>query len=40
MSNQERTRSALRALGPGDAMVVGFGDFQLAGLLSPPVTAG
>jgi LacI family transcriptional regulator len=38
-ANQERTRSALRALGPRGATVVGFGDFELADLLTPPVTA-
>ncbi len=37
-ADQERTRAALRALGPRDVAVVGFGDFELADLLSPPVT--
>jgi LacI family transcriptional regulator len=40
-ANPERTRAALRALGalgPGEVTVVGFGDFELADLLSPPVT--
>jgi LacI family transcriptional regulator len=37
-ADQERTWSALRALGPGGATVVGFGDFELADLLTPQVT--
>jgi len=37
-ADRERTRSALRALGPRDVAVVGFGDFELADLLAPPVT--
>jgi LacI family transcriptional regulator len=37
-ADQALTRSALRALGPGDVTVVGFGDFELADLLAPPVT--
>jgi len=37
-ANQERTRAALRALGPSGIAVVGFGDFETADLLSPPVT--
>ena len=37
-ADQERTRAALRALGPRDVTVVGFGDFELADLLRPPVT--
>jgi LacI family transcriptional regulator len=40
-ASQERTRAALRALralGPGKVTVVGFGDFEFADLLSPPVT--
>jgi LacI family transcriptional regulator len=37
-ADQARTRSALRALGPRDVTVVGFGDFELADLLAPPVT--
>jgi len=37
-ADQERTRTALRALGPGGATVVGFGDFELADLLTPRVT--
>ena len=37
-ADQERTRSAVRTLGPRDVAVVGFGDFELADLLAPPVT--
>jgi LacI family transcriptional regulator len=37
-ADRERTRAALRALGPRNVAVVGFGDFELADLLSPPVT--
>jgi LacI family transcriptional regulator len=37
-ADQERTQAALRALGPADVTVVGFGDFELADLLVPPVT--
>src|SRR5487761_156727 len=37
-ADRERTRAALRALGPRNVAVVGFGDFDLADLLSPPVT--
>jgi LacI family transcriptional regulator len=37
-ADQERTRAALRALGPRGVAVVGFGDFELADLLIPPVT--
>ena len=37
-ADQERTRAALRVLGPRDVTVVGFGDFELADLLRPPVT--
>jgi LacI family transcriptional regulator len=37
-ADQERTRSALRVLGPEGATVVGFGDFELADLLTPRVT--
>jgi LacI family transcriptional regulator len=37
-ADRERTRAALRALGPRGVAVVGFGDFELADLLSPPVT--
>jgi LacI family transcriptional regulator len=37
-ADQALTRSALRALGPRDVTVVGFGDFELADLLAPPVT--
>ena len=37
-ADQERTRAALRALGPRDVAVVGFGDFELADLVSPPVS--
>lgn len=37
-ASQERTRSALRALGPRGVTVVGFGDFEFADLVSPPVT--
>jgi LacI family transcriptional regulator len=37
-ADQERTQAALRALGPADVTVVGFGDFELADLLEPPVT--
>lgn len=37
-ASQERTRSALRALGPRGATVVGFGDFEFADLITPPVT--
>jgi LacI family transcriptional regulator len=37
-ADRERTWAALRALGPRNVAVVGFGDFQLADLLSPPVT--
>ena len=37
-ADQERTQAALRALGPADVTVVGFGDFELADLLNPPVT--
>ncbi len=37
-ANQEQTRSALRALGPRGVTVVGFGDFDLADLITPPVT--
>ena len=37
-ADPERTRAALRALGPRDVTVVGFGDFELADLLAPPVT--
>jgi len=37
-ADQERTRAALRALGPRGVAVVGFGDFELADLLTPPVT--
>src|SRR5579871_4147469 len=37
-ADQERTRAALRALGPRGVAVVGFGDFELADLVSPPVT--
>ena len=37
-ADQERTRAALRALGHRGVAVVGFGDFELADLVSPPVT--
>ncbi|MGH3244824.1 MAG: LacI family DNA-binding transcriptional regulator [Trebonia sp.] len=37
-ADQERTRAALRALGPRSMAVVGFGDFTMADLVSPPVT--
>jgi LacI family transcriptional regulator len=37
-ADQERTRAALRALGHRGVSVVGFGDFEFADLLSPPVT--
>jgi LacI family transcriptional regulator len=37
-ADRERTRAALRALGPRNVAVVGFGDFDLADLLAPPVT--
>jgi LacI family transcriptional regulator len=37
-ADRKRTRDALRALGPRNVAVVGFGDFELADLLSPPVT--
>jgi LacI family transcriptional regulator, galactose operon repressor len=37
-ASQERTRSALRALGPRGVTVVGFGDFEFADLITPPVT--
>jgi LacI family transcriptional regulator len=37
-ADQALTRSALRALGPRNVTVVGFGDFELADLLAPPVT--
>lgn len=37
-ADQERTQAALRALGPADVTIVGFGDFELADLLDPPVT--
>jgi LacI family transcriptional regulator len=37
-ADRERTRAALRALGPRSVAVVGFGDFELADLLSPPVS--
>jgi LacI family transcriptional regulator len=37
-ADREQTRAALRALGPRNVAVVGFGDFELADLLSPPVT--
>jgi LacI family transcriptional regulator len=37
-ADRERTRVALRALGPLGVAVVGFGDFEFADLLSPPVT--
>lgn len=37
-ADQERTQAALRALGPADVTVLGFGDFELADLLDPPVT--
>jgi LacI family transcriptional regulator len=37
-ADQERTQAALRALGPANVTVVGFGDFELADLLDPPVT--
>jgi LacI family transcriptional regulator len=37
-ADQERTRAALRALRPRDVTVVGFGDFEFADLLRPPVT--
>jgi LacI family transcriptional regulator len=37
-ADQERTQAALRTLGPADVTVVGFGDFELADLLIPPVT--
>jgi LacI family transcriptional regulator len=37
-ADRERTRAALQALGPRGVAVVGFGDFELADLVSPPVT--
>jgi LacI family transcriptional regulator len=37
-ADQALTRSALRALGSLEVTVVGFGDFELADLLAPPVT--
>jgi LacI family transcriptional regulator, galactose operon repressor len=37
-ADRERTVAAIRALGPSGVAVVGFGDFELAGLLTPPVT--
>lgn len=37
-ADQSHTWAAVRALGPRDVAVVGFGDFDLADLLSPPVT--
>jgi LacI family transcriptional regulator, galactose operon repressor len=37
-ADQERTRAALRVLGQRGAAVVGFGDFEFADLVSPPVT--
>jgi LacI family transcriptional regulator len=37
-SDQERTRTALRAVGPRRVAIVGFGDFELADLVSPPVS--
>jgi len=37
-ADRERTWAALRAIGPRNVAVVGFGDFELADLLSPPVT--
>lgn len=37
-ADQERTRAALRALGRRSIAIVGFGDFELANLVSPPVT--
>jgi LacI family transcriptional regulator len=37
-ADRAQTRAALRALGPRNVAVVGFGDFELADLLSPPVT--
>jgi len=37
-ADQERTWAALRTLGSGGTAVVGFGDFELADLVSPPVT--
>jgi LacI family transcriptional regulator len=37
-ADRVRTRAALRALGPRGMAVVGFGDFEMADLVSPPVT--
>jgi len=37
-ADRERTRAALQALGPRGVAVVGFGDFELADLVPPPVT--
>lgn len=37
-ANQERIASALRALGPRGVTVIGFGDFEFADLITPPVT--
>lgn len=38
-ADQERTREALRALADRRVAIVGFGDFELADLISPPVSA-
>lgn len=37
-ADQERTRNALRAAFPRRVAIVGFGDFELADLVSPPVS--
>jgi LacI family transcriptional regulator len=37
-ADQERTREALRAALPRQTAIVGFGDFELADLVSPPVS--
>jgi LacI family transcriptional regulator len=37
-ADRETTRAAVRAAGRGGVTVVGFGDFELADLLAPPVT--
>ena len=37
-ADQKRTRAALRTLGPQGVAIVGFGDFELSDLVSPPVT--
>src|ERR1700733_14074897 len=37
-ADRAQTRAALRALGPRNVAIFGFGDFELADLLSPPVT--